>query len=181
MSKSSINNYIDGQFPNNTSKLITPANARNVTKKLNEEGYNLADNDSDDVNEGIVHLFFTDARTGASVAMILQPSAGGEIDWVYNPTDNTITPIVSIPGGSGGSEIDDPTTISLLIDSTKWNDANGTVGATQGGYWNTTTPPIPAENDYYLEPPTNDGRVRHYISFKKIAGSLKPVRIPYIF
>lgn len=173
MSKASVNIYIDGQFPNNNQQLIKPVNARNVTKKLNDEGYNLADNDSDDVIEGVSHLFFTDERTGASVAMILQPSSGGILTWVYDPVDNTITPVVTISGG-GGIEITDGAKRTALKLNENWVNPLSPTDA----YYPIMTLNLPtgqAEHDYYIGYDSSTNSFYRYL-YEKVDGALKWTR-----
>lgn len=87
-------------------------------------------------------------------------------------------------GSGGGVEITEvlfPGVIALITDSTKYNDAYGTPGATLGGAWNAAVPSGPSEHDYYIETPNNDGLPKHVITFLKKSGTLKPNRIPYIY
>lgn len=109
MSKSDINNYIDAQFPDNNQQLITPQNARNVTKALNDEAFNLEDNDTDDINEGTSNLFFTNERVDDRVAQLVQPSDDGRLTWDYDDTTGELTPVLDLSGigGGGGGAIDD--------------------------------------------------------------------------
>ncbi len=178
MTRAQLITYVLGQFPDNNQQLIKPVNGRNALNALINNLFNLDDDDTDDVSEG-VNLYYTDERVQDAVAIMLQPSFGGTLTWNYDDTTGTITPVLSI-SGSGGSEITNGTIISALSNIANWNDAFGNPNATVGGNWNATVPVGPSENDYYVEPAFTDGSVRHIVTFKKIATVLKPTRIPYI-
>lgn len=100
MSRSSVNSYIDNQLPDNNQQLIKPVNARNVTKKLLDDSFNKADDDTDDINEGSSNLFFTQERVADAIAMVIQPSDDGNLTWTYDDSAGTLTPTLTVAGGS---------------------------------------------------------------------------------
>lgn len=117
MSRSNVESYIDNQFPDNTQQLIKPLNARNVVKKLLLDSFNLADDDSDDINEGVVNLFFTIERAADAIAMVIQDSADGKLTWAYDDTNGTFTPTIDLSGVGGSQNIEEVLT--------EGNDAGG--------------------------------------------------------
>lgn len=92
MSKNAIDNYIDQQFPNNDQQLIKAVNARNVTKRLNEEAFNKQSDDSDDINEGLNNKFYSNELVDDRVAQLIQDSDDGKLTWSYDDTNGTLTP-----------------------------------------------------------------------------------------
>jgi hypothetical protein len=178
MSKADVDILIDNRFPNNTQQLIKPVDARIVTKRLNEETFNLDDNDSDDIQEGTTNLFFTDERVDDRMAQVLQPSVGGDITWDYDDTAGTITPVFSGTGGGGGggvevTDVDDRNALKLGTNFENPDSPSDT-------YYMIMTQNIPtgySEHAYYLGYNTeNGGRDFYEFVYQKIDSSFFWVR-----
>lgn len=167
MSKSEINAYIDSQLPDNTQQLIKPVNARNVTKLLNNEKFDLEDNTTDDIIEGAINKFATPEVIDDRVAQLIQPSADGKITWSYDDTNNTLTPVVDIPGvGGGGSRIPSGTALTNILTESNWSDP------INGGDYSGPTISGLSEHDYYVDP-----YFRYEMLYYGSTSNLVPIRI----
>lgn len=171
MSRSNVSAYIDNQFPDNNQQLIKPLNARNVVKRLLQEAFNIADDDTDDIVEGNTNLFFTLERAADAIAMVIQDSGDGRLTWTYDDVAGTFTPTIDLSGlGGGGSEITDGPSITDLRTQSNWSTV---YGGTYSG------PAITAsEHDYVVAANVGDHASIYKYEYIKVATTLSWVRIP---
>jgi len=62
--RAEVNTVIDTQNPNNTTALITPLATRTSQKAINDNSFNLATDDSDNITQGATNKFITTAQAG---------------------------------------------------------------------------------------------------------------------
>lgn len=158
MSKLSIIALIEAQFPNNVLQLIKPVNSRNVSKKINEESFNVKDGG-----------FETEVQAGYKTQIaITDPKAWATKKYV----DDLVT-----------KRITDSAAITTIINPARYNDTYGNPSPAIGGIWNGSValPVILVAGNYYIEPFGTDGEAKHKFEVvEDYTGSLTIIRIPYL-